>query len=59
MKATTTRVKWDKEDVRLLEHALKVVLSNIEAVALDKDDYEAAFNQAIDHVIDQLDLYRE
>jgi hypothetical protein len=59
MKATTTKVKWDKEDVRLLEHALKVMLNSIESVALDKEDYESAFNQAIDHVIDQLDLHRE
>jgi len=59
MKATMTRVKWDKDDIHLFEHALKVILQNIEAVASDKEDYKAAFNQAIDHIIDQLDLCRE
>jgi hypothetical protein len=59
MKATMTKVKWDKDDIRTFEHALKLMLSSIEAVALDKEDYESAVNQAIDHVIDQLDLHRE
>ena len=53
------RVKWDKEDVRFFEHALKVVLNNAESAAVDKDDYRAAFNQALDHIIDQIDMHRE
>ena len=59
MKATMNRVKWDKEDVRFFEHALKVVLNNAESAAVDKDDYKAAFNQALDHIIDQIDMHRE
>ena len=59
MKATMNRVKWDKEDVRFFEHALKVVLNNAESAAVDKDDYRAAFNQALDHIIDQIDMHRE
>ena len=53
------RVEWDKEDVRFFEHALKVVLNNAESAAVDKDDYRAAFNQALDHIIDQIDMHRE
>ena len=59
MKATMNRVKWDKEDVRFFEHALKVVLNNAESAAVDKEDYKAAFNQALDHIIDQIDMHRE
>ena len=59
MKATMNRVKWDKEDIRFFEHALKVVLNNAESAAVDKDDYKAAFNQALDHIIDQIDMHRE
>lgn len=59
MKATIDRVKWDKEDVRFFEHALKVVLNNAESAAVDKEDYKAAFNQALDHIIDQIDMHRE
>ena len=59
MKATMNRVKWDKEDVRFFEHALKVVLNNAESAAVDKEDYKAAFNQALEHIIDQIDMHRE
>lgn len=54
-----TKVKWDRDDIRTFEHALNLMLNSIEAVALDKEDYDSAFNQAIDHVIEQLKYYRE
>ena len=54
-----TRIKWDKEDIRLFEYALKIMLDNIEAAAIDKEDYESAYNQGIDHIIEQLKYYRE
>lgn len=59
MKANMTRIKWDKEDIRLFEYALKIMLDNIEAAAIDKEDYESAYNQGIDHIIEQLKYYRE
>lgn len=59
MNATMTKVVWDKHDIRFFEHALKVMLKNIDSAASDKEDYKAAYNQAIDHIIDQLDLCRE
>lgn len=59
MKAATTNITWDREDIRLFEHALKVVLDNIEAAALGHGDYKEAYNQAIDHMIKQLSYSRE
>lgn len=59
MKATTIKIAWDKEDIRSFEYALKVVLNSAESAAQDKEDYKAAFNRALDHLIDQIDMHRE
>lgn len=56
---TATKVIWDRDDIRAFEHMLKAVLKGIEDISIDKEDYEEAYNHAIDHMIDQLSLHRE
>lgn len=47
-------IKLDRQDIRLIEQLLEQADRVAETISMDKDDHQQAYDQVIEHLIEQL-----